>query len=511
MSRLLIWLWALFGFVGPVQAQPADDTLPPGAIARMGEVRYRHVGRVFSLAFAPDGKTLLAGAWDGSIRLWDVAAGKEIRQFHGHKGWVRSVAFSPDGKTFASGGKDKIVRIWETATGKELRRLQGHPNDIRYLRYSPDGKLLASLGGLALRLWDAAIGREVRRIDSRSGIASLAFSPDGKILAYGGVNSIVLFDYTAGKEMQQFKTPPRSWFAGLTFAPDGKTLCGINGNWDYTIYRWDVAAGTPLRPLGKCENGMCSIVFAPDGRSMALPDGDHTIRIQEVLTRRERCRFQSPDKRPSNLAFSPNGRVLAQGSEDITVLLWDMTGLTEKRRLRPTKLSAKELQAPWADLLSDEASAAYRAIWKLAFGSKESVPFIRENLRPIASVDARKIAQFIADLDSDRFETRERATQQLEKLAELAEPALRQALRDKPLLEKRRRIDRLLEKIAVQRDTPSPERLRMLRTLEALERMDTPAAQRALEEYAKGAAAADLTKEAKAALARLGKRTIQEP
>jgi len=503
MSRLLICLLALFGLAHPVQAQPKDSALPPGAITRLGEVRYQGVGRVFSVAFAPDGKTLLAGAWDGSIRLWDVATGKELRQFSGHRGWVWSVVFSPDGRTFASGGKDKIIRIWDTATGKELRRLEGHQTMIGQLAFAPDGKTLASRDwGQSLRLWDAATGREVRRIDPRSGIYSLAFSPDGKLLAYGGANTTALFDLAAGKEVRQFKAPPRSWFSSLAFSPDGNTLCGYNGNWDFTIYLWDVATGKVLQPLGKLEKSMGRMVFAPDGKSMALTGGDHAIHIHEVITRRERCRFQSPDKKPSKLAYSPNGRILAQGSEDITVLLWDMTDLPGKDRPPSTSLSAKDLEALWADLASDDAAEAYRAIRKLAASAKESASFLRQQLRPVAPVDSRTIARFVADLDSDRFETRQHATEQLEKLAELAEPVLRQALQNKPPLERRRRIDQLLEKLAVQRDTPSPERLRMLRALETLEQMDIPEARQVLEEYAKGDPAADLTKEAKAALAR---------
>lgn len=503
MSRLLMCISALFAVAFPVQAQPKDDALPPGVITRLGEVRYPGVGRVFSLTFAPDGKTLLAGAWDGSIRLWDVATGKELRQYTGHRGWVRTVAFSPDGKTVASAGKDKIIRVWETATGKELRRLQGDQSmfGIEHIAYSPDGKLLASLGQ-SLRLWDTATGREVQRFDSRPGswISSLAFSADGKYLAYGTANTVTLFDLAAGKEARQFTAPSRSWLNGLAFAPNGKTLCGINGNWDYTIYQWDMATGQALRPLGKRMGG--GVVFAPNGKSMAMTGGDRVILIQEIITRRERCRFLSPDKRPSKLAYSPNGRILAQGSEDITVLLWDVAGLPKEGKGHSAELSPEELQKLWADLASDDAALAYRAIRKLAAGSKESASFLRQQLRPVPSIDVRTISRFVADLDSDSFETRQRASEQLEKLVELAEPALRRALQDKPPLERRRRIDQLLEKIAVQRDTPSPERLRMLRTVETLELMDTAAARQVLEEYAKGAAAADLTNEAKAARAR---------
>src|SRR5947209_96919 len=105
MSRLLIGSLALLGIVSLPPGQAPDDSLPPGAVARLGEVRYLNVGRVFSLAFSPDGKTLVAGAWDGSLRSWDPAAGKELRKYEGHSGWVRSVSFAADGKTFASGGK----------------------------------------------------------------------------------------------------------------------------------------------------------------------------------------------------------------------------------------------------------------------------------------------------------------------------------------------------------------------------------------------------------------------
>jgi WD40 repeat protein len=142
----MVCLTALHGFISPVPAQAKGDPLPPGAFARLGEVRYRNIGRVFSVAFSPDSKTLAAGAWDGSVRLWEPATGREIRRYVGHAGWVRAVAFSPDGKLLASGGKDRIIRLWETATGKELRRLEGHQNWIQNLAFSQDGKTLASWG-----------------------------------------------------------------------------------------------------------------------------------------------------------------------------------------------------------------------------------------------------------------------------------------------------------------------------------------------------------------------------
>lgn len=505
MSRFFLCIAALLGSVLFAQAEPNDNSLPAGVFARLGGVRYRNVGRVFSIAFAPDGKTLLAGAWDGSIRLWDVATGKELCQYVGHKGWVRSVAFSPDGKTFASGGKDKIIRIWETATGKELRRLEGHQNWIQHLAFSPNGKKLASRGtGQTIRLWDVASAQQSRRIDLQpntpSGHTSFAFSPDSKLLVYAGdIRSIALLDLASGKEVWRIKGS-RSWFGGFAFSPDGTLLAGVSGI-SGPLRFWDAASGKELRPLAKYT--IWAHVFAPDSRSLAETDGDHFIRIWELATRHPRCQFSSLDKRPAVLAYSPDGRILAQGSEDITVLLWDVTGLQGKNRSHSTSLSAKESQTLWTDLASTDAAAAYRAIWKLVAGSKDSVPFIQEHLRPVSPVDALTVSRLVADLDSDLFQTREKATEQLEKLAELAEPALRRALQGKPPLERRQRIDRLLERLVEQRDNPSSERLRMLRAVEALEHMDTPVARRVLEEYAKGEPAANITNEAKAALERL--------
>src|SRR5713226_4368268 len=95
-----------------------------GAVTRLGTARFLNVGKVFSVAFSPDGKILASASWDGSIRLWDVASGKELRQCTGHSGTFKAWAFWSDAQMLVSAGKDREIRIWQTATGKELRRLK---------------------------------------------------------------------------------------------------------------------------------------------------------------------------------------------------------------------------------------------------------------------------------------------------------------------------------------------------------------------------------------------------
>jgi hypothetical protein len=161
----------------------------------------------------------------------------------------------------------------------------------------------------------------------------------------------------------------------------------------------------------------------------------------------------------------------------------------------------------WADLASANGARGYSAVCRLADHPRLAVPYLRARLRPITTPDAGRIARLIARLDSDHFETRQKASAELERLAELAQPALLRAKHRKPTPEVRKRVDELLRKL--ERPVTAPEKLRQIRAVEALERMGTPEAQRLLEELAKGAPAARLTREAKESLERLARRTTK--
>src|SRR5262249_60645627 len=104
---------------------PRGAPLPPGAVGRLGTLRFRHAADVAGFALAPDGKPL-ASAGGGAIVLWDAETGKELRRFEGRLGGVRSLAFTRDGQFLASGGEDNAIRLWDVHKGKELRRFLGH-------------------------------------------------------------------------------------------------------------------------------------------------------------------------------------------------------------------------------------------------------------------------------------------------------------------------------------------------------------------------------------------------
>jgi WD40 repeat protein len=120
----------------------------------------RHTSLVLSLAFAPDGKTLVTGSWDKTVRVWDTEMAKERLILRGHSGWVRAVAVSPDGKRVASASHDNTMRLWDLASGKELATLRGHSGPVIAVAFAPDGKRLASASAdETVKLWEVGAMR----------------------------------------------------------------------------------------------------------------------------------------------------------------------------------------------------------------------------------------------------------------------------------------------------------------------------------------------------------------
>jgi hypothetical protein len=222
-----------------------------------------------------------------------------------------------------------------------------------------------------------------------------------------------------------------------------------------------------------------------------------------VATGKLRGRFKGHSDWAWAADFSPDGRLLATGSQDTTVLVWDTLNVNGEPPAA-TKLSPREVEALWADLLGEDAARAYRAIRALVAAPAHSVPFLRKHLRPVPPPPPARLARLIADLDAGQFAERERATGELERLGRLAVPALRQALAGRPSPEARRRIEALLR-----RPEPLPlaaEEVRAWRAVEVLEHIGTADAQRALAKLAEGAGPGRLAREARAARERLARR-----
>ena len=208
-----------------------------------------HDNLVISVNFSPDGKTLVSGSWDKTIKLWNVETGKEIRTLKGHDELVRSVNFSPDGKTLVSGSLDKTIKLWNVETGEEIRTLKGHDSGFNSVNFSPDGKTLVSgSNDSTIKLWNVETGKEIRTLKGHdSYLSSVNFSPDGKTLVSGsGDKTIKLWNVETGEEIRTLKGHD-SYLSSVNFSPDGKTL--VSGSDDNTIKLWNLGTDWGLSDL----------------------------------------------------------------------------------------------------------------------------------------------------------------------------------------------------------------------------------------------------------------------
>jgi hypothetical protein len=207
------------------------------------------------------------------------------------------------------------------------------------------------------------------------------------------------------------------------------------------------------------------------------------------------------------LTFTAQAPLLASSSRDTTAILWDLTDLLHTETPPMRELSEKQIEALWTQLAGD-APSAYDALQTLRSAPLQVVPYLRGRMQPV-KID---VARLIADLDSDDFSVREKASQQLARYGRVIEKALKQALEEKPSLEVRRRIEDLLMQIRDASDVvrASPREVRCIELLESIGNVE---ARRVLQILAGGIAEAELTQEAKASLARLARRVppISEP
>jgi hypothetical protein len=221
---------------------------------------------------------------------------------------------------------------------------------------------------------------------------------------------------------------------------------------------------------------------------------DRTVRVWEVASGSERLRFQGHCAAIRCGAFSRDGRLLATGSGDTTILLWDVIGLTRDERNAAPVVDAHDLERWWSALADADARTAFAAVSCMKAMPRRSVPFLKDHLRPVVAADAKRLATLLADLDSEQFTLRDKAARELDRLGESALPALKKAQAESTSAEVRRRVEQLLAK------QQNSSHVREVRAVEVLEHIATPEARQILRKLADGVPEARLTREAKAAL-----------
>lgn len=307
---------------------------PPVAALTTDVVLIGHTGRVDSVAFHPDGRTLVSGG-DVTARLWDLATRQTTTVLTG-EAWVVSMALSPDGRTLAVAGSDGTVTLWAIATG-QISALTGFTGRVESVAFSPDGSTLASsetqpqqpgeddpAAGTTttVRLWDLATGQAtaLSSLPGSYGSMALAFHPSGHTLAgsAGMDGTIRLLDLATGQATTL--TGHTSGIEAAAFSPDGRTLA--TGSTDATVRLWDLATGQATTILTPHGGYVVSVAFSPDGRTLASASTDNTVRLWDPATGQATATLFGHTGFVTSVAFSPDGHTLATGSWDGTVRLW---------------------------------------------------------------------------------------------------------------------------------------------------------------------------------------------
>jgi WD40 repeat protein len=283
-----------------------------------------HTNTVQSVAFSPDGKTIVSGSADQTVRLWDVTTGQIERTFLGSTEAVRSVVFSPDGKTILFGGADWTVQLWDIATGHIIHTFEGHTEIVRSVAFSPDGKtIISSAADRTIRLWDVATGELVRTLfGHQNTVQSVAFAPDGRSIASGADDNMLrLWDTTTGQTIRVF-VGHTDIIQSAMFSPDGKTI--ISSSEDGTMRLWDITTGQTIRTFAGLESGSKSVVFSPDGKTIVSGSNDNILRLWDVTTGQIIHTFEGHTGNIQSVAFSPDGKTIISGASDRTIRLWDV-------------------------------------------------------------------------------------------------------------------------------------------------------------------------------------------
>src|SRR5262249_50263541 len=203
------------------------------------------------------------------------------------------------------------------------------------------------------------------------------------------------------------------------------------------------------------------------------------VRLWDVASGQEIRQLPGHHGAVTAVAFAPDGRAAYSGSTDTTLLAWDVTTMSQGGKLPPIVLNAGLAETLWNDLAATDAHKAHRAVWTLVAAGEAAA---RELKKPVYLLDPKKVEQYIADLDSNKFAVREKARKELELMGKWIEGPLRNALKEPPSIEVRRRVELLLKKLAPGPNTITldQERWRTVRVCGVLEQVGDAAAREQL-------------------------------
>lgn len=284
-----------------------------------------HTDKVTSVVISPDGKTVVSGCADKTVKVWNLYTGKIIRTLAGHAGEISSIAVSPDGNFLAVGISDtprSNVKVWHLGTGKLIHTLVGHNKPVNVVAISPDGQILAS-GSNKIKIWNLQKGDRVCTLWHSSSVNATAITPDGATLVSGtSDNKIKLWNPQTGEPLRTFMGHSAE-VTTLALHPSGQIL--ISGSADNTIKIWDMNTGKVLHTLVGHAGAVKSVTISQNGQILISGSADKTIKIWRLVTGEILQTLTGHSGTVHSVAISPDSRTITSGSSDKTIKIWQLT------------------------------------------------------------------------------------------------------------------------------------------------------------------------------------------
>jgi len=284
-----------------------------------------------AVAFSPDGASL-AAAKGYDVEIFNVADGTLSKTLTGHTFSVFGVAWSPDGQVLASASGDKTAKLWDVATGAVLQTLRGHQNFVDAVAFSPSGKTLAT-GSFdnTVKLWNVATGALQRNLTGHTNlVASVSFAPNGLLASGSWDGTVRLWNPTSGALVRTLEDPSVQNVQSVSFTANGRTLYA--GGLDSHTRKWRVQDGMLLLTIGHHTAPVTSVAYSPDGTTFASAAKDLTARVWKTTNGAELHTLTGPVDVLNGIGYSPDGHLLAAAcgspppnTRDQHIYLWDTT------------------------------------------------------------------------------------------------------------------------------------------------------------------------------------------